>query len=154
MRTSTTTNLLAAAILATLGSALPALNIVPRAGGPAITPIPSTCTVTNPLPSLASYIPAPCTTDALFYYSYYDSFSNGVDWAEQCSEQCYGYGDHTECKAYYWAENIVVPAGYYGSPGGELLTGCLFFNRTLTSDEFVVAPEGQATVASAGNIAC
>jgi hypothetical protein len=74
--------------------------------------------------------------------------------AKQCSEQCYGYGDHTECKAYYWAENIVVPAGYYGSAGGELSTGCLFFNKALTSDDFVAAAEGQATIASAGNIAC
>ena len=74
--------------------------------------------------------------------------------AEQCLEQCYGYGYHVECKTAYWAENVVMPAGYYGSSGGQLETACLMFNRTLVEDDFVVAPEGQATDAFAGNIQC
>ncbi|KAF2035060.1 hypothetical protein EK21DRAFT_54847 [Setomelanomma holmii] len=128
-----------------------------RAGGPAIVPIPANCSVTNPLlasPS-ASYAPGPSTDGALFYNVYYPSYTtNSSAMAEQCLQQCYGYGDHVECKAAFWAENLVVPAGYYETPGGQLSTGCLFFNRTLVSSDFVLAPEGQAINAFAGNIAC
>jgi hypothetical protein len=74
--------------------------------------------------------------------------------AEQCLEQCYGYGYHVECKAAFWAENLVVPAGYYGTPGGQLSSGCLFFDRTLTSSDFITADAGQATDAFARNIVC
>ena len=74
--------------------------------------------------------------------------------AEQCLQQCYGYGNHVECKTAFWAENVVVPAGYYGTPGGQLSTGCIMFSRALESSDFVAAPEGQATDAFAGNIAC
>lgn len=74
--------------------------------------------------------------------------------AEQCLQQCYGYGTHVECKTAFWAENLVVPAGYYGTPGGQLSTGCLLFSQALTSSDFVAAPEGQATDAFAGTIAC
>jgi len=156
---STTSSLLSIAAFTALASALPAINhnILPRAGGPAIVPIPSTCAVTNALPASQgySYIPAPSTDDALLYSAYYPSFSTDTTvMAEQCANQCYGYGDHVECKTAFWAENLVVPAGYYGSTGGQLLTGCLFFTRALTSEDFVAAPEGQATDAVAKNIAC
>ncbi|KAF2824193.1 hypothetical protein CC86DRAFT_51701 [Ophiobolus disseminans] len=159
MRTSTATNLLLAAALATITSARPAItsNIVARAGGPAIVPLPSTCTVTNPLPTsgATTYQPVPLTSNALLYSAYYPSFSsNKTLMAEQCLQQCYGYGNHVECKTAFWAENIVVPAGYYGTPGGQLSTGCIMFSRTLTDSDFVAAPEGQATDAFAGNIAC
>jgi hypothetical protein len=156
---STTLSLLSTAAFVALVGALPAVdrNILPRAGGPAIVPIPDSCTVTDPLPTSqsVSYMPAPSTADALLYNAYYSSFStNKTAMAQQCLEQCYGYGEHIECKTAFWAENMVVPEGYYGSPGGQLSTGCLFFTRTLTSDDFVAAPEGQATDAFAGNIAC
>jgi hypothetical protein len=142
-----------------VAAALPAgsHDIIARAGGPAIVPIPPTCVVTNPFPdsSSASYIPGPSTNDALFYSAYYPSFStNKTEMAQQCLEQCYGYGYHIECKTAFWAENLVVPAGYYGTPGGQLSTGCLFFSRELTSSDFVAAPVGQATDAFVRNIAC
>lgn len=150
---ATTTSLISTAAIVTIASALPA-DILPRAGGPAIVPIPSTCTVTNPLPA-ASYQPAPLTADDVLYNAYYPSFStNKTAMAEQCLQQCYGYGNHVECKTAFWAENIVVPAGYYGTPGGQLSTGCVLFSRTLESGDFVAAPEGQATDAFAGSIAC
>lgn len=90
------------------------------------------------------------------YYAYYSSSpdANKTAPAEQCLKQCYGYGDHTECKGAYWAENLPVPEGYYGSPGGQPATGCLMFKRPLQSSDFVVAPAGNATNAFAGNIAC
>ncbi|KAF2877402.1 hypothetical protein BDV95DRAFT_589993 [Massariosphaeria phaeospora] len=129
-----------------------------RAGGPIAKPIPSTCTVTNPLPTSSgaeTYQPAPATSDALLYSAYYPSpSSNKTALAEQCLQQCYGYGDSTQCKTVYWAENVVTPAGYRGSPGGALQTGCVFFNRTLVNADFVPAPAGQATDAFAGNIQC
>jgi hypothetical protein len=156
---STTISLLSIGALSTVANALAVTpgSITPRAGGPAIVPIPSTCTVSNPLPTsvITSYQPAPLTNDALLYTAYYSSFStNKTVMAQQCFEQCYGYGYHVECKTAFWAENLVVPAGYYGMPGGQLSTGCLFFNRTLASEDFVPAPEGQATDARAVNIAC
>jgi hypothetical protein len=156
---STTISLLSIAALTNVANALPAITpgVAPRAGGPAITPIPSTCTVTNPLPTSdsTSYQPAPSTKDDILYTAYYGSpSSNKTAMAQQCLEQCYGYGYHVECKTAFWAENLVVTEGYYGTPGGQLSTGCLFFDRALTSDDFVAAPEGQATNAFAGNIAC
>jgi hypothetical protein len=93
--------------------------------------------------------------DALLYSAYYPSFStNKTAMAEQCLQQCYGYGYHVECRTVFWAENLVVPAGYYGTPGGKLSTGCLLFNRTLLSSDFETAPEGQATDWFAASLAC
>ena len=146
-----------AAAFCSLASALPTSNIVARAGGPAITPIPSNCTVTDPLPTdpNTSYVPAPAAHDDMLYSSYYPSYtSNTTAMAQQCLQQCYGYGYHVECKTAYWAENVVVPAGYYGTAGGQLETACLMFSRALTGDDFVAAPEGQGTSATASNIAC
>ncbi|KAF2714175.1 hypothetical protein K504DRAFT_155967 [Pleomassaria siparia CBS 279.74] len=145
--------------LAAVASALPtSTNLVERAGGPAIVPIPSTCTVTDPLPipsASESYMPGPSTEDVVLYYAYYPSSStNTTALSEQCLQQCYGYGTHVECAGAYWAENVSVPAGYYGSPGGQLETGCMFYTRALDATDFVVAPEGQATTPFAGNIAC
>ncbi|KAF1843280.1 uncharacterized protein K460DRAFT_368175 [Cucurbitaria berberidis CBS 394.84] len=154
MRTSTT--ILTAALCSTI-SALPSPNMLPRAGGPAIVPIPSTCTISFPLPTspatTTTYQPAPATTADLLYSAYYPAFStNKTAMAEQCLQQCYGYGYHVECKTAYWAENILVPAGEYGA--GELSTACLLFSRALDERDFVVAKEGQATGAFAGSIAC
>jgi hypothetical protein len=100
-------------------------------------------------------VPSPAAHDDILYSSYYPSYtSNTTAMAQQCLQQCYGYGYHVECKTAYWAENMVVPAGYYGTAGGQLETACLMFSRALTSDDFVAAPEGQGTGATAGNIAC
>ncbi|KAI8938363.1 hypothetical protein NX059_004258 [Plenodomus lindquistii] len=144
--------------LVSVGSALPTANtILARAGGPAIVPLPANCTVTSPLPITpgTSYIPAPATNSEILYNAYYPSFTaNRTLMAEQCLQQCYGYGYHVECKTAYWAENVPTPAGYYGTPGGDLSTACVLFTRALTAIDFVVAPMGQATDAFAGNIAC
>jgi hypothetical protein len=144
--------------LAAFTSALPSPTLSNRAGGPAISPIPSSCTVSNPLPTPEadeSYIPAPSTSDVLVYSAYYPSPSTDkTALALQCLQQCYGYGKKGDCVASYWAENIPTPPGYYGTPGGSLETGCLFFTRLLTAEDFVIAPEGQATSSSAGNIVC
>jgi hypothetical protein len=159
-RTSATTiRVLFTAVIAATAAALPTAssNIVARAGGPAAVPIPSTCVVTNPLPTsdAATYQPAPSTDSSRLYYAYYGSFSdNKTAMAEQCLQQCYGYGGPIKCKATFWAENLVIPAGYYGTPGGGLSTGCIMFQRPLESGDFVPAPAGQATDAFAGNIAC
>ncbi|KAJ5058003.1 hypothetical protein J3E74DRAFT_366852, partial [Bipolaris maydis] len=138
------------AVLCSLVSALPTSNLDPRAGGPAIVPIPSTCTVTPLAPPTTSssssnnnnqsFLPAPGTTDASLYSAYYPSFSsNKTQMAQQCLQQCYGYGDH----------NVLVPPGYYGTQGGYLATACLMFDRLLGQGDFVAAPEGQGTGAFA-----
>ena len=79
---------------------------------------------------------------------------NKTEAAQTCLKQCYGWGDHTQCKGAYYASNIEIPEGYYGSPGGQFATGCLLFKRTLESADFEAAPEGQAVNAVVGNIAC
>ncbi|ORY00658.1 hypothetical protein BCR34DRAFT_494420 [Clohesyomyces aquaticus] len=145
--------------LASLSTALPTSSkLDARAGGPAIVPIPSSCAVTNPYPTASSssqtYTPGPSADNARGYYAYYPAFSDIDSMQLQCLEQCYGYGNKGDCVSAFWAQNLPVPDGYYGSTGGPLMTGCLFFNRTLTPEDFVVAPEGQATTPYARNIQC
>lgn len=153
----------ATAAFCSLASALPTSNLTPRAGGPAIVPIPSTCTITPLAPPTSSnnnnnnqsFLPAPATADASLYSAYYPSFSsNKTQMAQQCLQQCYGYGDHIECRTAFWAENVVVPPGYYGTEGGYLATACLMFDRVLSEGDFVGAPEGQGTGAFAATVEC
>ncbi|KAF1960837.1 hypothetical protein CC80DRAFT_265616 [Byssothecium circinans] len=140
-----------------LTAALPTSHLTPRAGGPAILPIPSTCTVSNPRSATpATFLPsAELQSTALLYSAYYPSpTSNKTQLAEQCLQQCYGYGNHVECKAAFWAENVVVPPGYYGSPGGQLMTACLMYSRAVTEADFTQAPKGEGTDAYTRNLAC
>lgn len=147
---------------ATLTSALPTTTLVDRAGGPAVKPIPDTCTLSDPhtqstTPSSdpSAFLPAASVKSVELYAAYYPSpSSNKTQLAQQCLEQCYGYGTSTECKGAFWAENVPVPAGYYGSAGGQLETACVFYTRALTGGDFEAAPEGQGTSAYARNIAC
>ena len=139
--------------LLSLASALPTTTLLSRAGGPAILPLPSTCTVSHPLTGPPSFLPAPATTP--LYSAYYPSFtSNTTQMAQQCVQQCYGYGTHVECKTADWAENVVVPKGYYGTEGGYLATACLLFDKVLGEGDFVAAPEGQGTGAIAAVVQC
>ncbi|KAF2442827.1 hypothetical protein P171DRAFT_433222 [Karstenula rhodostoma CBS 690.94] len=143
---------------ATLTSARPT-TLSERAGGPAIKPIPDTCTLSNPYGQTAAapsdFIPAPSTKSVELYAAYYPSpSSNTTQMAQQCLQQCYGYGTSTECKGAYWAEHVVVPSGYYGGEGGQLETACVFYTRPLTVADFQEASEGQGTSAYARNIAC
>lgn len=141
--------------LAAFATALPTSN-APRAGGPAIKPIPDTCTVTDPNESTstaAAFVPASSTSSFELYAAYYPSFTtNTTQMQQQCLEQCYGYGSSTECKAAFWAENVVVPEGQRGA--GAKMTACRMFTRPLEAGDFVGAPEGEATSAFARNLAC
>lgn len=146
------------AALATLTSALPS-SLTKRAGGPAVKPIPSTCKVSSAYEQSSSapsdFLPAASAKSAELYAAYYPSFTtNTTQMSQQCLEQCYGFGTSTECKGSFWAENVPVPAGYYGSAGGQLETACVFYTRALTEDDMEAAPKGQGTSASARNIAC
>ncbi len=140
------------AAISTIASAWPTVQI--RAGGPAIDPIPDNCTVTHPAPSTPNFRPTASTLDDLLYQAYYEPAVKSTA-AQTCLEQCYGYGDHTECAGAYYAENVPVPKGYYGSDGNQMSpAGCLMFNRTLTADDFEPAPAGQAISAFTGDISC
>jgi hypothetical protein len=144
---------------AALSTALPAsIDLTERAGGPASKPIPASCKITYPQTTIDSsngFFTAESTKPALLYSAYYPSPStNTTAMAQQCLQQCYGYGDSTQCKAAYWAENVEVPKGYYGSPGGTYNTACLFYTRALTYADFVVAPQGKGTTPFAANIQC
>lgn len=133
-----------------------------RAGGPAITPIPSNCTVTNPLPhanhfcgngTVSGWEPS---SEALqskvyqWYLSQPDFQSVNQRWGG-CIDQCNGLSG---CKSAFMAYNAPTPKGYFGTQGGALEVGCLFFNRTLTPLDFVPAVKGQYVNATAGNIYC
>lgn len=146
------TSAILVAAYSTLAAAIPTSNkVISRAGGPSIIDIPSNCTITGVLPCLESgqgALPIESTIDALFYSAFYPSPSDNITaLAEQCLKQCYGYGDHTECKTMYWAENVVTEYG-------DLNTACLFYNRTLTEEDFVIAPEGEGSTPFAAGIEC
>lgn len=135
-------------ILAVLTSSTP---LHPRAGGPTSTPIPSNCSQTNPLPrgkhhshSVSGYKPDPDFSSLnLLYESYFDEPSRTDDQlAKQCFEQCYGYDDKNECISALSGKDIPVPKGYYGSPGGQLMTGCLLFKEYLNPGVFVESEKG------------
>jgi hypothetical protein len=147
MLASTTT------LLTTIVALTAASPLTPRAGGPAIKPIPSTCTITNPHPAGTNFVPALPAGEQPLYAAYYPSPStNKTLLSEQCLQQCYGYGDSTECHASFWAENVEVPQGYRGA--GNIMTACVLFTRPLTANDFEDAPAGQATDAYTRNLAC
>jgi hypothetical protein len=155
------TTLIASFALPLLAVASP-IGLDRRAGGPAITPIPASCTIMNPLPHASQYygngtvsgwVPS---SDALSHqiYSWYlsqpDYMTINNRWSN-CIEQCNGLSG---CASAFMAYNAPLPKGYYGLPGGQLEVGCLFFNRTLTPLDFVTAKAGQYVNATAGNIYC
>jgi hypothetical protein len=120
------------ALLATAAIASP-LILTPRAGAPIPKPIPSNCTIANPvLCTSAAYCPpvsysAYRPTNATltpefagpFLYGYYlqpDSFqvinSNSSALFQTCLETCYGYGNIGDCKSVYQAYNYPTPPMY------------------------------------------
>lgn len=151
-------------ILASSLSALAmASPLTRRAGGPAYVPIPSDCTVLNPMPKQ----PATCgngTVDGMMpsakfvaasqIYSFYlgqpDFETINTRW-EGCLEQCNGLEG---CVTAFLGYSVPTPAGYYGTAGGVPSVGCLMFNTTLTPLDFVAAPAEQYVNATAGNIYC
>lgn len=141
-------------------SALPTPIPAVLAGGPAAVPVPENCTVTNLTPTLGhmrneSYIPTADARNDILYSAYYPSSStNATAKSLQCLQQCHGYGDGSQCKTAFWAEKMPVPKGYYGSPGGQLDTACLFFTWKLSDVDFEAAPKGQALNAFAWSIQC
>ncbi|KAF2999893.1 hypothetical protein E8E13_008405 [Curvularia kusanoi] len=153
------TMLLSASVLP-FTSAVPAPVPAILAGGPAIVPIPSNCTIKNLAPTTTqmnneSYIPTPDANNDLLYSAYYPApTTNATHMSLQCLQQCHGYGDGSQCKTAFWAEKMSVPKGYYGSPGGQLETACLFFTRELQDEDFTAGPAGQALNAFAWSIQC
>jgi hypothetical protein len=133
------------------------------AGGPIAKPIPSTCDITSPLPHSNCSITTPTSgykpnstfaSDHTLYESYFDLPTPAKELWEQCSQQCYGYGDVGECKSAILAYDVPTPKGYYGGSGGELKIACLLFDRFLAEDVLEAAPEGQWLDAMAGNLYC
>jgi len=133
------------------------------AGGPIAKPIPSTCDITNPLPHsncstttrMSGHKPASTfASNHTLYESYFDLPKPAEELWEQCSQQCYGYGDVGECKSAILAYDVPTPKGYYDGSGGELKIACLLFDRFLAEDVLEAAPEGQWLDAMAGNLHC
>lgn len=133
------------------------------AGGPTAKPIPPTCNITNPLPhsncstatTTSGYRPASTfASNHTLYESYFDLPTPVEELWEQCSQQCYGYGDGDECKSMILAYDVPTPKGYYGGFGGELMIACLMFDQFLVADNFEVAPEGQWLKVKTGNLHC
>lgn len=133
------------------------------AGGPIAKPIPSTCNMTNPLPhsncstaiTTSGYRPASTfSSNHTLYESYFDLSTPAEELWEQCSQQCYGYGDAGECKSVILAYGVPMPKGYYGGSGGEPMIACLMFDQFLVADDLEVAAEGQWFNVRAGNLHC
>ena len=151
---------LALALTITAAAASP---IFPRAGGPAFVPIPSDCTITNPLPHASSscgngtvngYMPSPSFTNSSAIYSFYlgepDYEPLNTRW-EGCLEQCHGLSG---CVSAFLGFNVPTPKGYYGTAGGVLSVACFMFDKYATPNDFVAAPKGQYVNETAGNIYC
>ncbi|KAE9994182.1 hypothetical protein Vi05172_g11322 [Venturia inaequalis] len=144
-----------------------------RAGGPIAKPIPSNCTITNPLLCTSaaycppiSYKPFRPTTATLasggpLVYAYYlqpehITSSTADQLFQKCIETCYGYGTTGSCKSVYQAYNYPAPP-MYGGAGGNPTTACLLFNRAVTVADFEVVPEsesGKWTASRAGSVSC
>lgn len=104
---------------------IPAL--FPRAGGPAVVPIPANCTTTSIHPS------PPCknftvTSDFQAAHQVYSIILSEPPSSEQdlwttCQEQCYGFGNDGDCVSVLLAENVTGEEYGYSVNG----LGCLFF---------------------------
>lgn len=138
------------------------ISVRAGAGGPTPKPISSTCTITNPLPlSNCSTAPSsgykPVDDFAIvhtLYESYFDLPTPTSELWEQCSQQCYSYGNEGDCKSAILAHDVPTPEGYYGGPGGELMVACLLFDAYLALDDLESAVEGQWLDVRAGNLHC
>jgi len=145
--------------------------VLPRAGagGPIAKPIPSTCTITNPLThnvnttschnstanTNGGYKPTQAfTSNHTLYEAYFDLPDPTEELWTQCSQQCYGYGEEGDCKSAVFAQEVPVPEGYYGAEGGELVSACLLFDEHLTAKDFEEAVEEEWIDERAGNIRC
>lgn len=145
-------------LLPLLVFAMPTTNLR-AAGGPIAKPIPSKCTVINPLPRSNCSIASlngwkPRSNLTTLYGTYFDLLTPAKELWQRCSEQCYGYGDKGECKSAFLAENVATPKGYHGSAGGQLATACLMLHQHLTPNDFEKAADGQYLNATAGSIYC
>ncbi|KAI4835466.1 hypothetical protein E4T44_08548 [Aureobasidium sp. EXF-8845] len=150
-----------AVALPLLATASP-IDLQKRAGGPAIIPLASNCTLINPLPhasqhpgnaSVSGYQPNTLFTTSQIYSWYIpqpDFLSKEARWSN-CIQQCNGYPG---CVSAFMAYNAPLPKGWLGLPGGELEVGCFMFNKTLTPLDFVAAEKGNYVNATAGNIYC
>ena len=150
-----------AAILFSLAISAKPIAVRAGAGGPTPKPIPSTCTLTNPLPhsncssaATSNYKPTSnFTSTHTLYASYFDLPTPTSELWEQCSQQCYGYGDEGECKSAVLAHDVPTPEGYYGGSGGELMIACLMFDEYLTPKNFHKV-EGEWSDVRAGSLYC
>ncbi|KAK5119630.1 hypothetical protein LTR85_007459 [Meristemomyces frigidus] len=150
-------------LFATLLPALAACSpIRSRAGGPIAEPIPSNCTLINPLPhascgntTTSGYMPRSNFTAAnLVYSAYFEGFLSQSAQATECMQQCYGYGEPGDCKSALVGYSIPTPKGYYGTAGGVLETACLLYGAYMDPTVFVAAPSGQYVNLTAVNIYC
>lgn len=116
----------------------------------------------NPLPHAAcgtanvnGYMPASNFSSAnLIYSAYFESSLNQSAQAEQCLQQCYGFGLPGTCKSALLGYNIPTPPGFFSTAGGQLETACLLYSATMDPNTFITAPSGQYVNETAGNIYC
>ena len=137
---------------------IPSHTLHERAGGPAFTPLTPNCTASEfpyTTMNLSTVQPKPeVKENFLTYQAYYGDVEYDREQESRgCIQQCNSWYPK-ECISVFWAEKLVIPKGYYGTPGGSLSTGCLFFKRLLKPEDFEVAPEGQAQEFYAANIEC
>jgi hypothetical protein len=159
MQLPTLPTLTLTSLIATLAASTPILK--PRQGTPPLDPIPSNCTVINPLPGsgnscsniTSGYRPtANFTSTHGLWSAYYSLPDPQAALATQCLEQCNG---ESACKSAIFGMNVPVPEDYMGgTAAGELAMTCLTFDEYLDALSFEAAPAGQWVNETGGSIYC
>lgn len=142
-------------LLAPLAMAMP--TILPRAGGPSVTPIPANCTSTAVVPSsgAANFTLTPSFIATNQVYEFILSPDNNPYGSADalwlvCQEQCYGYGNDGDCVATLFAENVTGMS--YGFPVNGF--GCLMFGADIEETDLLETSDGSYANAAVLDRSC
>ena len=132
-----------------LAAAVPTKVVEARAGGPAITPLPPTCTAVNVLPSpTANMVPLPGLADFVAWKPNFpesESDEQTRQLAEDCVLQCHSIGISPPCVAAYFRHDAT-----HGASGNT----CIGYNRLLQASDFAMITDVVFENVTATNILC
>ena len=131
------------------------IPLTPRAGGPAIVPIPSDCSVTCAAPTYPTdaFKATDAFTTANSVFSQYipsDSVTNVSDSYNTCLEQCFGFGNPGECVSTVFASNVTYQAFGVTSVG----YACIMFGGPIAGGDLEAVTDGSWAGARGTNIGC
>jgi len=172
-------NILAVTLLATGASLVSAQPVDKRAGGPAVVPIPDTCSLVSVSPAnnaqpsspyvrarsddvataATTFIPKAAFLSSNRVYAWFadpGTFSHNASLAYQiCLEQCHGLGSGSDCQSVYFAQTYPAEP-QFGGPGGWPSDACIMFKTPLTAEDLENVPTKNSTATGAigTNIFC